>query len=362
MITMLTSTILAIFASTALCLVIPPELPVLPALANTPGALETPQQPVSTSEDADEDPIPVIVWHGLGDSVLNDGLKSIADFIDEIHPGTYVHLISPVENPSSDKSATFFGNLTTQIDYVCTTLADDPILSAAPAVDALGFSQGGQFLRGYIERCGHWAPKVRNLLTFGSQHNGIAEFQKCNSPTDFVCQAANALLKSSTVWSHYIQSHLVPAQYYRNTDDFEQYLQSSNFLADVNNERKHKNVTYKENLAALENFVMVVFEDDQTVIPRESGWFAEVNVTDSRVTNLTERAIYKEDWIGLKQLDEKGGLVFESVRGGHMELHDKDLKRLFKRYLGPLHKNKDKSDKSEDMKQDVLRADMKLDL
>lgn len=357
---LLINTVFAFFTSTVLCLVIPSEPLLLPAPASIPKALELAQPNVHlhTLGDDDNIPIPVIVWHGLGDSVLNDGLKSIADFIESIYPGTYVHLISPVENPSSDKSATFFGNLTTQIDYVCTTLAADPILSAVPAVDAVGFSQGGQFLRGYIERCGHWAPKVRNLLTFGSQHNGIAEFQKCKSSTDLICQAANALLKSSTVWSQYIQSHLVPAQYYRNIDDFEQYLEFSNFLPDVNNERKHKNITYKENLAALENFVMVVFEDDQTVIPKESGWFAEVNATDSRVTNLTDRAIYKEDWIGLKQLDEKGGLVFESVKGGHMELHDKDLKRLFKRYFGPLRENKSNEDKM----QDVLRADIRLDL
>jgi len=289
----------------------------------------------SHTTDIDDPPLPVVIWHGLGDSSNGEGLKDTADIINEVYPGTYVHFVT-ASGEADDRSASFFGNLTQQIDLVCETLANDPILSTAPAIDAIGFSQGGQFLRGYIERCGSWAPKVRSLITFGSQHNGIAEFQKCKGATDFVCHAANAILKSSTVWSDYVQSHLIPAQYYRDLDDFENYLEHSNFLADVNNERKQKNETYKQNLARLEKFVMILFEDDHTVIPKESGWFAEVNATSGNVTLLKDRPIYKEDWIGLKKLDEKGGLVFETVEGEHMRLKEKDLKRLFKKYLGPL--------------------------
>jgi len=80
---------------------------------------------------------------------------------------------------------------------------------------------------------------------------------------------------------------------------------------------------------------MVVFEDDQTVIPKESGWFAQVNTTSGDVTELRDREIYKEDWIGLRTLDEKGGLRFETVEGEHMRLKEKDLKRLFGEYFGP---------------------------
>jgi palmitoyl-protein thioesterase len=69
-------------------------------------------------------------------------------------------------------------------------------------------------------------------------------------------------------------------------------------------------------------------------VPKESGWFAEVNETSGEVTGLRDRAIYLEDWIGLKALDEKGGLVFESVEGEHMALTKKDLVRTFKEYFG----------------------------
>lgn len=130
-----------------------------------------------------------------------------------------------------------------------------------------------------------------------------------------------------------MQSHLVPAQYFRDPENLDDYLEYSNFLADINNEREVKNETYKENLGKLERFVMYLFEDDETVVPKETGWFAEVNGTD--VTLLRDRRIYGEDWIGLKALDKKGALIFETTEGGHMRLTDELLKSVFKDYYGP---------------------------
>ena len=89
--------------------------------------------------------------------------------------------------------------------------------------DAMGFSQGGQFLRGFVERCNH--PPVRNLITWGSQHNGIglspirgvglivADLPECEDG-DFWCKAAFGLLKKN-LWSSYVRHNLVQAQYYR---------------------------------------------------------------------------------------------------------------------------------------------------
>lgn len=284
---------------------------------------------VAAVEDDDDTPLPLVIWHGLGDNYLADGIKSVGNLADTVHPGTYVYNIHIGDSASSDQQATFFGNLTQQLEQVCADLAADPILSTAPAIDAIGFSQGGQFLRAYVERCNF--PQVRNLVTFGSQHNGISEFQNCGA-TDWVCRGEEALLKGST-WSSFVQNRLIPAQYYRNPLDFENYLLYSNFLADINNERVLKNQTYAENMKKLDNFVMYLFSEDTTVVPKESGWFYEVNGTD--VTELRRRALYKEDWLGLKSLDERGALHFKTTEGGHMSLSSKLLSEVFKEFLGP---------------------------
>lgn len=52
------------------------------------------------------------------------------------------------------------------------------------------------------------------------------------------------------------------------------------------------------------------------VIPRDSAWFSFYNGTD--LVPLKEQDTYKEDWIGLKTLDENGGLVFVHCPTEHM--------------------------------------------
>jgi palmitoyl-protein thioesterase len=67
------------------------------------------------------------------------------------------------------------------------------------------------------------------------------------------------------------------------------------------------------------------------------------------VTELKDRDIYKEDWIGLKALDKKGALKFETTKGGHMQLSDKLLRSVAKKYFGPYGR------KFDDSKQEVAQ-------
>lgn len=128
-----------------------------------------------------------------------------------------------------------------------------------------------------------------------------------------------------------MQSRLVPAQYYRDPNDLEQYLENSNWLADINNERDVKNKTYAARLCSLEEFWMYKFSEDVTVVQKESEWFDEVVEDDDikRVIKLRDRSLYKEDWIGLKQLDEKGALKFKTAEGKHMQISDDELTDVF---------------------------------
>ncbi|KAL8929209.1 MAG: hypothetical protein Q9208_001292 [Pyrenodesmia sp. 3 TL-2023] len=301
------------------------------ALISLASAAIVPQKPLVAAphEHSTAKPLPLVVWHGLGDNYKADGLRSIGSLANSTNPGTYTYFIRLDKDPSSDRTATFLGNLTEQVQQVCHDLRTHPTLSRAPAINALGFSQGGQFLRAYIQRCNN--PPVHTLITFGSQHNGISEFQNCGD-NDWVCKSWDGYLKRNT-WTNFVQSRLVPAQYYRNPEDLEGYLENSNFLADINNEREAKNATYKENLKNLRRFVMYMFSEDTTVVPKESAHFAEYNQTSDEVTKLKDRMIYKEDWLGLKWLDAKERLEFKIAEGGHMQLSEELLKDAFRRYF-----------------------------
>ncbi|KAJ5220163.1 hypothetical protein N7468_009367 [Penicillium chermesinum] len=276
--------------------------------------------------------LPLVIWHGLGDDFEREGLSEVASLANLTNPGTHVHIIRLAEDGNGDRQATFFGNVTSQLETVCQQLALHPVLRDAPAINALGFSQGGQFLRGYIERCNQ--PAVHNLVTFGSQHNGISEFESCKLG-DWFCNTAEALLRAGT-WLDFTQSHVVPAQYFRDPEELGPYQEHSNFLADINNERDEKNPEYKDRLATLNAFAMYMFEEDTVAVPKESAHFAEVNATSGVVTPLEKRAIYTEDWIGLRALGEAKKLFFRTVPGQHMRLEDETLKSVFKEFFGPL--------------------------
>lgn len=300
-------------------------------------ALASAKVQATDDDDFDDTPLPLVIWHGLGDNFAAENLREVGELAESIHPGTLVHFVQLEDSASGDRSATFLGNVTEQVAKVCADIARDPILSTAPAIDALGFSQGGQFLRAYVERCNK--PPVRSLVTFGSQHNGISEFISCSS-TDWVCRGAMAMLHGNT-WSNFVQSRLVPAQYYRDVSSeeaYEKYLEHSNFLADINNERAVKNATYREHITALSAFVMYLFEADTTVIPKESAWFDEV-VNGTEHLPLRAQPLYTEDWLGLRALDHEGRLHFRTTPGAHMQISEDDLTAVFTEFYGPYNKS-----------------------
>ena len=287
-------------------------------------------------------PHPLVIWHGLGDSAHSEGIESFMSQLKEAFPGLYVHSVTQdASNDSEDRRQGFFGHVNDQVQKACEHLAS--IDELRNGFDAIGFSQGGQFLRAYVQRCN--APKVRNLVTFGSQHMGIADLPACG-PADLLCRVAEAALRGG-IYTDYAQSHLVSAQYYRNPKDpraFASYLEKNDFIKDINNEGNQINTTYAKNLASLENFVMLMFDKDTTVEPRQSSWFASYpirNGTDSleqgdpdEPTPLRQSSIYLDDRIGLRQLDRRGSLIMELCHGLHMQIDAACQLKVFGKYVG----------------------------
>ena len=138
------------------------------------------------------------------------------------------------------------------------------------------------------------------------------------------------------------------AQYFRDPQRYEDYLKASRFLASINNERPgERNATYAHNLSTLNKLVLVLFAEDQTVVAKESSWFgseavpgegvgaeykassasaqeklAPVASSDRDIIPMRLQPLYMEDWIGLRRLDERGDVIFETCPGEHMQLGD----------------------------------------
>ncbi|KAI6040257.1 palmitoyl-protein thioesterase [Pisolithus marmoratus] len=255
---------------------------------------------------------PLVVWHGLGDTYASRGIAQFESEVKKLHPDIFVHLVYIDRDAKEDERATFasnYGNVNAQIDLVAEQLASIPELGRG--FDAIGFSQGGQFLRGYVERYND--PPVYNLITFGSQHMGISDIPQCRS-FDFLCEVARRAAKAG-VYTKWAQENLVQAQYFRDPNQLGLYTTLNSFLADINNEAMlptSRNVTYADNLASLENLILVLFLQDKTVIPKESAWFGSEAPSE-------EFAMLSTQSDG-QQLDDRGAITLGTCPGEHMHL------------------------------------------
>jgi len=261
--------------------------------------------------------LPVVCWHGVNDNAqsCNGPFNTIKQTI----PDVYTLAIMIGDNLEEDLTNSVLMKADTQISKACEILQNDPNL--AGGYNALGISQGGLLFRGLLQRCP--SPPVRNFITFGSPHQGVFGVPTCKSTTGsaFLCELVRRLL-SEGAYIPWIQDLITPAQYWHNPLNNEEFLEGSHYLADINNERPEKNSVYKENLEKLENFVMAKWVQDTTIIPGPSAQFGfYLQGQDILTEELQSLALYREDWLGLKTLDEQGRLHFKEMEGDHMNFN-----------------------------------------
>uniref|UniRef100_A0A7N6BXV6 Palmitoyl-protein thioesterase 1 n=1 Tax=Anabas testudineus TaxID=64144 RepID=A0A7N6BXV6_ANATE len=258
----------------------------------------------SPVHDSNNKTVPLVLWHGMGDSCCNPlSMGAIKKMVEEEIPGIYVLSLMIGKNVVEDTENGFFKDVNEQVSMVCTQLAKDPQLKGG--YNAMGFSQGAQFLRAVAQRCP--SPPMKNLISVGGQHQGVYGLPRCPGEHSAICDMIRKALNSGA-YSDLVQKHLVQAQYWHDPLNDDLYKKHSLFLADINQERG-VNETYKKNLQLLEKFVMVKF----LVIT--------FNLLHSslQTETLQESVLYKEDRLGLAAMDKAKKLVFLASKGDHLQ-------------------------------------------
>lgn len=264
-----------------------------------------------------DSPTPVVFWHGMGDTAYGSiNIDRMA--LQKRWPRMTVLSIQIGNNSVEDELGGYFVNVNYQIELACKEILNNPIIKQHGAINAVGFSQGAQFLRGLIQRCPlkENGIRVKNFISLGGQHQGVFGLPNCFQ-SEF-CSHIRFLL-SHAAYEGIVQENLVQAEYWHDPKREQLYKSKNVYLANINNENTI-NETYKSSLMELENFVLVEFLDDDMVVPRESSLFGfyEPGQTE-KIVPLEESALYKEDRLGLRQLDQSKRLHQIKLPGRHLQ-------------------------------------------
>ncbi len=259
--------------------------------------------------------LPIAVFHGIGDFCLNPGMISITHYFGK-QVGSYSRCI--------ESGGAFFDFITSfeyQFEKSCTAIKEDPNFQGDFSV--VGLSQGALLARAVIQRC-DMKGRVKRFVSVGGPHAGVAKFPHCQS--GIICDLVNGFI-DTVVYTYPIQHIVGPAGYFKNPANIQTYLQKSYFLADLDNEEAQKKIEYKNRIINLEKVVLIKFSADTMIIPGETAWFSFYD-SKYNLVNYKNTDLYKEDWIGIRTLDEQGKINYAALPGNHLQFSYDDIDRL----------------------------------
>jgi len=244
---------------------------------------------------------PVVMMHGVTGHASD--VQKNADAVQARCPGTYVKLLKVYEGESG-----LLASMEPQLSLFTSLVQSDEQL--VHGFNLYGESQGGLLARAFVVTSNK--PPVHNLVSVNGPQAGVGECPKVEVPK--IKQLCGDLGTDLQIYKWPFCSF---CSYWKGKDK-QGYLGDSQWLADINNDRKI-NETRRDNMMSLNKYMATVALQDTIVQPPWSAWHSYWAWGSKRkVMNLNETDGYKSDALGLKTLAERGDLILNSFDGGHL--------------------------------------------
>ena len=252
--------------------------------------------------------LPVAVIHGFYDSCSSSYFPTL---IKVLKYNVYDFAVCLKSGEGSESLSLSFEK---QCEKACEEIKSYPQFKKDFSI--LSISQGGLIARYIIQKC-DMEGNVKKLVSFGGPMMGTSQIPFCLEGVS--CFIINSLA-DYFVYSKRIQNNIGPAGYYRTAAHIEDFNNSNSSLYKLN----YPNEKEKEKFKNLTSLVLIGFEDDKMISPKET---AEFGVFDKKfnVLKMNETDEYKSDSFGLKTLNEEGKIKIFYLKGGHLNFDFDDV-------------------------------------
>jgi len=249
------------------------------------------------------------MFHGFGDFCLQPGDIQFNEMVSKGTGGT----VKCIE-VGTPMVGSIINNFQDMAQKSCQKIANDETFKGE--FNVIGLSQGGLLARYIAEEC-DMPGTVRNVVTLGGPHMGVAAVPHCFDGV--LCDIVNTVAKKF-VYQSWAQDWIAPAGYFRDVNDYTTYEKDSVFLPALNNENSSSKYAAlrKGAFSGINAGLFGMFSEDTMIYPKETAWFQGLD-SHGKVMKLEDQPFYSEDYIGLKSLNEAGKVTFSEIKGDHLQ-------------------------------------------
>ncbi|XP_013200454.1 lysosomal thioesterase PPT2 homolog [Amyelois transitella] len=249
---------------------------------------------------------PLVLIHGV--MTGSASMEMIMYRIKEKHPDTIIYNVNRFEGWSSLES------MWHQVLEIGNDVAN--ISAKHPeGINIIGYSQGGLIARGIIQTFANVT--VDTFISLSSPQAG-------QYGAGFLHLVFPGLVKDTVYELFYskVGQHTSVGNYWNDPYHQTLYESYSVYLPYINNHlTSAESGNFKSNLLRLKKLVLIGGPDDNVITPWQSSQFGYYSGNET-VIEMKEQAIYTEDRIGLRKLDETGRLHVVTVPGvNHFSWH-----------------------------------------